>query len=293
MPQPQNIIGIAYDFDRTLSPHSMQEDTVLPHLGLDPQEFWLKVNSLVQERYYESELAWMRLLLENRGFRQLSNRDLKQMGRLLQYYPGVPEVFSELTQVVSAPEYQEYGVSIEHYVITSGLREVLEGSTIRPHVKEVFGSEFDEDDGGKLFFPKRAVGHTQKTQYLFRINKGPPYLDLNKDVNDHVPDDEKRIPFWNMIYIGDGPTDVPCFAVVTKEGGVALAVYDPGNEESFEKGMQLSKANRVHELEEADYRATSQLRRKLEYKVREIASRICQEQQRQREASVIRAPQHR
>jgi len=288
MSHPQNIIGIAYDFDRTLSPHSMQEDTVLPHLKLDPQEFWLNVKKLIQEHYYESELAWMRLLLEHDSFRQISNQGLREMGKLLQYYPGVPEIFSELTQVVNAPEYQEYGVSIEHYVITSGLREVLEGSAIRPHVKEVFGSEFDEDDRGQLCFPKRAVGHTQKTQYLFRINKG--YLDLHTDVNDHMPKEERRIPFPNMIYIGDGPTDIPCFAIMSDSGGRTLAVYDPTNLSSFNSGMQLRKAERVEELAEANYQNGSHLRRLLEYMVREIADRICEEQRRLREAKVIAAP---
>ena len=290
MPQPQNIIGIAYDFDRTLSPNGMQEDTVLPYLGLAPQSFWDQVGRLVNERTYENELAWMGLLLEYPAFRRLGNDGLREMGDRLSYYPGVPDLFRELDEVVAAPRYREHEVAIEHYVVTSGLREVLEGSSLRPYVKAVFGSEFDEDGQGRLSFPKRGVGHTQKTQYLFRINKG--YLDLHKDVNDHVPREERRIPFANMVYVGDGPTDVPCFAVMSDNGGRTLAVYDPANHGSFESGMQLRKARRVDELAEADYRRGSHLRRVLEYMVREIADEVCRSLTRQAADRVIPAPRY-
>ena len=246
MPQPQNIIGIVYDFDKTLSPHSMHDDTVLPHLGLHPASFWEETDRLVADTTYEAELAWMRLLLECEGFRNLSNQDLRHMGMSLVFYPGVPQVFDELSALVDQPRYQEHGVTVEHYIITSGLREIIEGSNIRPFVKSIFGSEFDEDSSGKLFFPKRAISHTQKTQYLFRVNKG--YLDLRKDVNDHMPHEEHRIPFANMVYIGDGPTDVPCFAVMTQMEGHTLAVYDPEEPLSFEKCMNLRRANRVEEI---------------------------------------------
>ena len=290
MPQPQNIIGIVYDFDNTLSPHAMQEDTVLPHLGLEPDFFWGQVARLVNERTYENELAWMGLLLDQPAFRELGNGGLREMGGHLNYYPGVPELFRELEEVVAEPRYREHDITVEHYVITGGLREVLEGSSIRPHVKSIFGSEFDEDGEGNLRFPKRGVGHTQKTQYLFRINKG--YLDLHKDVNDHMPREERRIPFANMVYVGDGPTDVPCFAVMSDSGGRTLAVYDSDKPGSFEMGMQLRKAQRVDELAEADYRRGSHLRRVLEYMVREIADEVCRSLTRQAADRVIPAPRY-
>lgn len=288
MPQPQNIIGIVYDFDKTLSPHSMHEDTVLPHLGLDPAAFWQETDRLVADATYEAELAWMRLLLECEGFRLLSNQDLRHMGMSLVFYPGVPQVFDELSAVVDQPKYQEHGVTVEHYVITSGLREILEGSNIRPFVKAIFGSEFDEDAAGKLFFPKRAISHTQKTQYLFRVNKG--YLDLHKDVNDHVPHEEHRIPFGNMVYIGDGPTDVPCFAVMTQMEGRTLAVYDEQDEHSFKKCMTLRRANRVEEIAPANYDRNTHLRRLLEYRILEIADAIVERRLGSQEARVIPAP---
>ena len=191
---------------------------------------------------------------------------------------------------MAEPRYREHEITLEHYVITGGIREVLEGSSIRPHVKSIFGSEFDEDGEGNLRFPKRGVGHTQKTQYLFRINKG--YLDLHKDVNDHMPREERRIPFANMVYIGDGPTDVPCFAVMSDNGGRTLAVYDADKPRSFQAGMQLRKAQRVDELAEADYRRGSHLRRVLEYMVREIADEVCRSLTRQTADRVIPAPRY-
>ena len=288
MPQTHNVIGIVYDFDKTLSPHSMQEDTIFPHLGINAATFWSEVESLTNEKYYESELAWMRLLLEKKEFRAISNAGLKAMGDQLHFYPGVPEFFSELTNTVQTPEYQQYGVSVEHYIITSGLKEVIEASAVRPYVKAIYGSEFDEDPQNELSFPKRAVGHTQKTQYLFRINKG--YLDLGSDINDHMPKEERRIPFPNMIYIGDGPTDVPCFSVMSESGGRTLAVYDPSNPTSFTIGMQLRKAHRVEELAEADFREGSHLRRLLKFMVQEIAARICHELGELHESKVISAP---
>lgn len=288
MPQPQNIIGIVYDFDKTLSPHSMHDDTVLPRLGLDPASFWERTDRLVAETTYESELAWMRLLLEREDFRRLSNGDLRGMGASLVFYPGVPEVFDRLSAAVAQPRYLEHGVTVEHYVLTSGLREIVEGSAIRPYVTAVFGSEFAEDAEGKLYFPKRAIGHTQKTQYLFRVNKG--YLDLHKDVNDHVPHEEHRIPFSNMVYIGDGPTDVPCFAVMTQMRGRTLAVYNPDELHSFGKCMDLRKVDRVEEIAPADYRLGTHLWRLLEYRVLEIADAIVERRRGNPEAAIVPAP---
>ena len=290
MPQTQNIIGLVYDFDKTLSPNSMQEDTVLPYLGLDPAKFWAETGRLVAEDSYEAELAWMQLLLKKEEFRNLSNQDLQHMGLKLKYYAGVPQIFKQLEEVLDRPAYREYGVTIEHYIITSGLREILEGSNLRPYVKSIFGSEIAEDSQGKLGFPKRAISHTQKTQYLFRINKG--YLDLQTDVNDHVPREDHRIPFQNMLYIGDGPTDVPCFAVMSQQEGHTLAVYDPADSNSFAKCMQLRKAKRVEEIAEANYQKGTHLWRLLEYVITEIAEGIVQRRRDSQEASIIAAPGH-
>jgi hypothetical protein len=163
------------------------------------------------------------------------------------------------------------------------------GSPLSEGVEAIFGCELDEDGEGRVFWPKRVISHTSKTQYLFRITKGPEYVDLSHDVNDHMPEEERRIPFCNMIYIGDGPTDVPCFAVVSNRGGLAMAVYNPDYRKSFETCMTLRAADRVREIAEADYREGTHLRRIVEYYLRRMADRIVAEQEEMHQRSVIEA----
>lgn len=274
MSEPQNIIAIVYDYDHTLSPHYMQEDTIFRHVGIDPKEFWAACTELIREKGYDQELAYMKKLLEHEAASVLSNRDLNAMGKDLTFFPGVPDCFQELHTVVQKPEYQEYDIRLEHYVVSSGLQAILEGSAIQPWIKAMFGCEFDESDG-HISFPKRTISHTQKTQFLFRVNKG--LLNLDQDVNDHMPEDVRRVPFRNMVYVGDGPTDVPCFTLLKKNGGFAVAVYNPDDHSrgSFNKCYQLAHhADRVHFMAPADYRAGSHLRLILERHITEVADEI-------------------
>ena len=289
MTQAQNVIAIVYDYDRTLSPQSMHQDVIFPQIGVDAESFWEEADRLRDERAYEDELSWIRLLLENPTFRQLSNADLQEFGRHLRFYPGVPQVFDRLGGFLKDDRYVRHGVTLEHYIVTSGLKEVLVGSPLSEGVEAIFGCELDEDGEGRVFWPKRVISHTSKTQYLFRITKGPEYVDLSHDVNDHMPEEERRIPFCNMIYIGDGPTDVPCFAVVSNRGGLAMAVYNPDYRKSFETCMTLRAADRVREIAEADYREGTHLRRIVEYYLRRMADRIVAEQEEMHQRSVIEA----
>ena len=292
MPQQQNIIAIVYDYDNTLSPTSMQEDVIFDRIGVNAKQFWENTNRLKVYKSYEDDLAWIRLLLENSEFRDLSNGDLETMGQELKFHPGVPQVFDELGQILQQEKYSRHGIVLEHYIVTSGLKAVLNGSVLSKHVERIFGCELDEDSNGKVFWPKRIVSHTAKTQYLFRITKGIEYVDLTHDVNDHMPESERRIPFENMLYIGDGPTDVPCFAVITGRQGRALAVYDPTNEASFETCMSLMEAHRVNHVAEADYRTGTHLRRLIEYMVEQMADRIVTDIDARYEKRVIHAPRH-
>ena len=290
MNQPHNIIAIVYDYDHTLSPHYMQEDTIFRRVGIDAGSFWNSCLVLIKEKGYDQELAYMKQLLEHEQVQTLSNADLKAMGEDLQFYPGVPAFFEELRAVIDHPRYAECDIHLEHYVVSSGLQAILEGSQIATYVKALFGCEFDETDG-HITFPKRTISHTQKTQFLFRVNKG--LLNMKQDVNDHMPEEARRIPFRQMIYVGDGPTDVPCFTLMKKNGGFAVAVYNPHDQtrRSFEKCYQLARhADRVHFTAPADYQPGSHLRLILERHITEMAEDIVERRHQSIEASRVAAP---
>ena len=246
MSEPHNIIALVYDFDHTLSPHYMQDHTILRQAGIDPKEFWPTCTALIKEKGYDQELAYMKRMLEHEVIKGLSNQDLQRMGADLTFFPGIPDFFEELNAIVRDPKYQEWDIHLEHYVVSSGLKAILDGSDIAKWTKAMWGCEFDEENG-HISFPKRTISHTQKTQYLFRVNKN--LLNMDQDVNDHMPEEARRIPFRNMIYVGDGPTDVPCFTVIKKNGGLAVAVYNPDDpsRRSFKKCYDLTRhADRVH-----------------------------------------------
>jgi hypothetical protein len=289
----QNTIAIVYDYDQTLSPNYMQEEVLFPSFGIDARAFWRKAQELVREQGYDNELAYMKVLLDCLGMDRPTNAKLKELGGSLRFYPGLPQMFEEFAKGLLSPQHLAHGIRVEHYIISSGMKILIEGSRLAPFVQGIFGCEFAEDAMGCITFPKRVISHTQKTQYLFRINKG--LLDMAQDVNDHMPAGIRPVPFQNMIYIGDGPTDVPCFAVVRHNGGHAIAVYNPedASRASFKKCYQLSThADRVRHIAPADFRAGSHLRLILEQMVHEIAHRIVENHAREMEDQTIRAPKH-
>src|SRR5438132_7253163 len=175
-------------------------------------------------------------------------------------------------------EHTAHGITVEHYIISSGMKVLIDGSRLAPYVRAIFGCEFATDNEGRITFPKRVISYTQKSQFLFRINKG--FLDMAQDMNDHMDPEIRPIPFPNMIYVGDGPTDVPCFTVMKKNGGQAIAVYNPDDlaRVGFKKCYQLSThADRVKHIAPADYRRNTHLRMLLEQMVEETANRIVEQ----------------
>ena len=293
MSTPQNTIAIVYDYDQTLSPSYMQDEVVFPAFGINKDGFWRRCSELVASDGYDNELAYMKVLLDTLGMDRPTNAELKSLGAKLNFYQGLPEMFDEFCAELLTEEHIAHGIAVEHYIISSGMKVLIEGSRLAPYVRAIFGCEFAEDQEGRITFPKRVISHTQKTQYLFRINKG--LLEMSQDVNDHMDAEIRPIPFPNMIYIGDGPTDVPCFTVMRKNGGEAIAVYNPDDpaRAGFRKCYQLSThADRVKHIAPADYRKGTHLRMLLEQMVEETANRMVAERKSAVEFGTVRAPKH-
>ena len=248
-------IALIYDFDGTLSPKPMQEYAFLPKIGEDPVAFWEESNRIAREQGADPLITYMHLMYKKakaKGVR-IDRADLVAQGRDIAFYPGVETWFDEIARYAEKKS-AGHGVTLRHYLISSGLTEMVEGTSIYNKFHNVFASEywFDAYD---LPYPKRVITDTGKTQYLFRINKG--IENLGESINHHMPESERPIPFANMIYFGDGDTDVPSMAVVRKSGGHAIAVHEPGA--APQKCIDLFKAGRCDFVAPADYRTTSDL----------------------------------
>lgn len=256
----QNTIALVYDFDGTLSPQPMQEYTLLPKLGITPDEFWGRVQKESAETVSEKMLVYMRLVLELAQERhvKIARQDFRAMARDIQYFPGVEDWFGRINAYVRA---QSRGrVKVLHYIISAGMREILEGVSIRRHFRQIYASEYHFNFQGIATFPKVLITDTSKTQYLFRVNKGREAL--TESINEHMPERERPIPFRNMIYIGDGMTDVPSMALTKKNGGHTIAVYPQDNPHDRAVCVNLLDAGRVDFIAPADYRPRSQLSRR-------------------------------
>lgn len=246
-------IALVYDFDGTLSPRPMQEYAFLPKVGIDAAQFWQESNQVAREHGADPLITYMHLLYKKAkaaGVR-IDREDLVAQGKSVELFPGVTEWFTAISGYV-ASRTQSHDITLRHYLISSGLLEIIEGTSIYPNFHNVFASEywFEAYD---LPYPKRVITDTGKTQYLFRINKGVE--DLGETINEHMDEDSRPIPFSNMIYFGDGDTDVPSMAVMRKSGGHAIAVYPP--EGSHKKCDDLFKARRIDFFAPADYRQDS------------------------------------
>lgn len=220
----KNTIAIAYDFDGTLAPGNMQEHNFIPDMKMDIPSFWQEANEIAEKNDMDEVLAYMYLMLEKakeQNFR-IRKEDFQKYGAQIDFYKGVEEYFERINQYA-----EEKGFLLEHYIISSGIREFVEGSHIAKYFKDIFASGFMYNKENVAFWPALAINYTNKTQFLFRINKGIHNSYDNTLINKIVPEEEKKIPFNNIIYIGDGETDVPAMKMVKLQGGTAIAVYNP------------------------------------------------------------------
>lgn len=247
------VIALMYDFDKTLCTTDMQEYTFIPNVGMTPHDFWAEASAISKGKKMDSILAYMWVMLEKAHAAHISIRreDFVRLGKDLELYEGVEEWFERIKRIG-----EDLNVEVEHYIISSGLREIIEGSCIYKNFKEVFACEFLYDENDVACWPKNAVNYTTKTQFLFRINKG--VLDISDDValNSYTPMEDRRIPFRNMIYIGDGLTDVPCMRLVNANGGHSIAVYKDGKRDIVD---DLLLHDRVDFVAPADYREGKEL----------------------------------
>ena len=225
------IIALLYDFDKTLCTTDMEDYAFIPALGYTPAEFWHKANTFGRENRMDGLLAYMyTMIAECRAQGKDLKRDfLVACGRSMELFPGVREWFQRINAFG-----EQQGVTIEHYVLSSGLKEIIEGSGIAHEFKQIYACEFYYDEAGAACWPKLDVNFTNKTQFVYRINKGVLDVADDKTLNDSMPDDSKRIPFTNMIYVGDGLSDVPCMKMMRAYGGQAIAVYQATNRAGVE-----------------------------------------------------------
>ena len=251
MRRPKPIFAIAYDFDGTLAPGNMQEHSFIPALGhKKASDFWTRSNKDAATSQGDPILLYMRHMLEGAHHAgvKVDRAAFRDHGATIPLFPGVEDWFARVTAAGKAR-----GLDVQHFIISSGLRDIIEGTSIRKHFEAVFASGFLYDQHDGAVAPALAVNYTNKTQYLFRINKGALDLGDHKAINAHLPANQRPVPFSRMVYIGDGETDVPCFRLVKDQGGGSIAVYPPHKKGARARAERLFRDGRVHFAVPADY----------------------------------------
>lgn len=310
----QNTIAIIWDFDNTLIAGSMQSP-LFEEYNIDERVFWNEVNALgkfyagKQIRVNQST-AYLNHILTytQRGrFPNLSNSKLEALGQLIRFYSGLPDFFKTMQDLIrDDTEFQRYGITVEHYIVSTGLERMIRGSAIFPFVSGIWGCEFIEDvaepgylsgEQGSLLPETKVIQQigywiddTTKTRAVFEINKGSNKHTI--DVNDTIPRDSRRVPFRNMIYIADGPSDIPVFSLLNEFKGRTYAVFQPSSEGHFKQVYYLQRQGRVEAYGPADYREGTQTYLWIVQTARDIASRIVMEKDSALRATVEPAPRH-
>lgn len=306
----QNVIAIIWDFDKTLSPENMQRP-IFAAYDIDEATFWGEVNAL--PAYYakagiavQPDTCYLGHLLSyvlNGRIPDLNNARLRELGAEIELFPGLPEAFPRLSGLLSDAKYRDADLKLEHYVVSTGLDAMVRGSAIAEHVSGIWASTFIEEPAGPghdfTATPKPGLisqiagflDNTTKTRAVFEINKG---VNVSEDisVNDTIPQDARRVPIKNMIYVADGPSDIPSFSVVRRDGGFAYAVYDPDYDDRFSQAVELRETDRVDGYGAADYTENSETSRWLSLHVRQIADRMVAEREKTTQSLVRKGPSH-
>lgn len=261
----KSIAAIMYDFDKTLCTRDMQDYQFIPSLGMTSSQFWQEANIFGREKEMDSVLAYMYTMIREAKRKNVPifRETLVNQGKSVELFKGLDTWFDRIDDFGKSQ-----GVQVEHYVISSGLKEIIEGTSISRKFKKIFACEFYYDDETKqAVWPITAVNYTNKTQFVYRINKGVLDVSNDEDLNRSMPDSVKRVPFTNMVYIGDGLSDVPCMKMMKSYGGQAIAVYQNDNP----KVRELLKRGRVDYIFPADYSENSSLEMTIKNIIRKIA----------------------
>lgn len=259
-------IGIMYDFDKTLCTTDMQNYEFIKRLDMEPEEFWNKASINTKKNAMDKILSYMFVMIQEckkKGI-SLTEEYLNSLGNSIVYYRGVQTWFDRINQFGA-----ELGVNVEHYIISSGTKEIIDGSSIAKYFKKIYGCKFIYDPVTKeAIWPGMAINYTQKTQYIFRISKGTLDEIEEEKLNTEIKDEKRAIQYRNMIYIGDGMTDIPCMQLLKDKGGKSIALYQPQN---VDKVLPLVDDGRVNYVCAADYSSNSNLEKIVKLMIENMA----------------------
>ena len=299
-----NIIAVIWDFDKTLVDGYMQ-DPIFEKYDVDAKKFWEEVNSLPDKYWNDQKVKvnkdtiYLNHFINKTKegiFKGLNNEILFELGKELKFYKGIPEIFEKTREIIEKnPIFQEYNIKVEHYIVSTGMKKMIEGSAISSNVEYIWGCELiqSKDENGDFEISEigYTIDNTSKTRAIFEINKG-----INKnpeyDVNAKIKEGNRRVLFKNMIYIADGPSDVPAFSVIKKGGGSTFAIYPKSDRKASQQVEKLREDNRVDMYAEADYSEGTTTYMWIINKIEKLAQNIVNEEKSKLEASISDSPKH-
>ena len=275
MPNKNARMALVYDFDGTLAPGNLQENSFIPDVGMKPSDFWDEVDQRAKAEQADRILMYMFLMLDKAksGKIPVHPEDFKKRGAEVMFFAGVEDWFDRITAYGKSQR-----VNVEHYIVSSGNAEIIQGTTISSKFKYIYASKFMFDENGVACWPALAVNFTTKTQFLFRINKGSHDISDERAINKFVEMKDRPVPFPNIVYVGDGETDVPCFRLVKDLGGLSIVVFRPRNKSARDKANNLIRDGRAHCLAPADYRDDKELDRIVKAQIDLVAGREARDQ---------------